>query len=82
MIKPCLTCIRLLVIPIGASAQRHGRADAIQNYMRGGPPHPELLLQIRIQEKRFYFRGSDLSKMQRATVTLADPTIGTMHTYQ
>jgi hypothetical protein len=82
MIKHCLTFILLLVIPIGAAAQRHGRADAIQNYMRGGPDHPELLLQVRIQGKRLYFRGSDLMKMLRTALTLPDPGTGTMHTYE
>ena len=80
MIKHCLAFVLLLVIPIGASAQRHGRADAIQTYMRGGPPRPELLLQIRIQGKRLYFRGSDLREMQRTAVTLPDAATRTTYT--
>jgi len=82
MTKPCLAFILVLVIPIGASAQRHGRADAIQNYIRGGPAHSELLLQVRIQGKRVYFRGSDLRKMHRTEMVLPDPTTGTKHTYE
>jgi hypothetical protein len=82
VIKYCLAFILLLAISIGASAQRHGRADAIQNYMRGGPAPPELLLQVRVQGKRLYFRGTDLRKMQRTAVTLPDPATGTMHAYE
>lgn len=82
MIKYFLAFILLLSVSMQTSAQRHGRADAIQNYTRGGPPHPELLLQIRFQGKRLYFRSSDLIKMQRTEVTLPDPATGAAHTYE
>ena len=78
----CFALILLLFASVGASAQRHGRADSIQNYTREALSHTELLLQVRIQEKRLYFRGSDLRKMQRTVVTLPDPTTGTNHTYE
>jgi hypothetical protein len=82
MIKCCFAVILSLSAAVSVSAQRYGRADAIQNYMRGGQSDPRLLLQIRIQGKRLYFRRSDLRKMARSAVILPDPTTGTTHTYE
>jgi hypothetical protein len=80
MIKYCLTLVLFFFCTLGALAQRYGRADAIQNYM--GPKSPQLLLQVKVQGKRLYFRPAELRKMQRSVATVTDAVTGTMHTYE
>jgi len=82
MIKHCFAVFVFFFAGLSLPAQRHGRADAIQNYIRGGPSEPILLLQIQFQEKRSYFRHSDLRKMQRSAVALTDSATGITHTYE
>jgi len=48
----------------------------------GRVQNPHLLLQVRVQKKRSYFRGSDLKKMYRVQRTLTDPSTGLAHTYE
>jgi hypothetical protein len=49
----------------------------------GSPPKPtQLLLQLRVNGKRFYFRISDLKKMQRSVVVLTDRPTGVAHRYE
>ncbi len=80
MLRYCSTLIVLFFCALVASAQRHGRADAIQNYM--GPKSPQLLLQVKVQGKRLYFRPAELRKMQRSVATFTDAATGTTHTYE
>jgi len=48
----------------------------------GRVENPHLLLPVRVQKKRSYFRGSDLKKMYRVQRTLTDPSTGLAHTYE
>ncbi len=66
--------------PLELLAQRYGRPDSAQNY--GRVQNPQLLLQVKIQKKRAYFRTSDLRKMPRVHLTASDPTTGLSHTYE
>jgi hypothetical protein len=70
----------LLFVPLSLLAQRGGRPDGLQNYER--MLTPQLLLQVKVHGKRFYFRPSDLRKKQRSIVVLTDPATKTSHTYE
>ena len=63
----------LLLTSPAVFAQRGGRADSLQNYL-GRNQSPRLLLQIKYEKTRLYFRFSDLQKKTRSTVTLTDPS--------
>jgi hypothetical protein len=78
----CALVIVLIFGATGLSAQRHGRADSIQNYLRGGPQTPQLLFQVKVQGKRFYFRPAELRKMQRSVASIPDAATGKIHTYE
>ncbi len=81
-VSHCLIALALLLTnTIGVHAQRHGRADAIQNYM-GAARNPQLLLQIRNEKTRLYFRASDLRNKPRSVVTMTDSVTGLSHTYE
>jgi hypothetical protein len=69
----------LLVSSTPLFAQRGGRADALQNYL-GLNRNPRLLLQIKIDKNRVYFRASDLRKKTHSVVTISDPA--TPHKYE
>jgi hypothetical protein len=80
MIKRQIALLLLLFMPLELPAQRYGRPDSAQNY--GRVQNPPLLLQVKVQKKRTYFRTSDLRKMKRVHLTLSDPTTGQPHTYE
>ena len=86
MIKPCLTCHPFAcdsywsVGPETWARRMRSRITCEERTASSGTPSAD----SRNSRKAIFLLSwdSDLSKMQRATVTLADPTIGTMHTYQ
>jgi hypothetical protein len=81
-VSHCLIALALLLTNSTAvRAQRHRRADAIENYM-GVARNPQLLLQIRSEKTRLYFRASDLRKKPRSVVTVTDSVTGLSHTYE
>jgi len=80
MIKRQLVLLLLFFVPLELPAQRYGKPDSAQNYDR--VQNPQLLLQVKIQRKRTYFRTSDLRKMKRVHLTLSDPSTGLPHTYE
>ena len=41
-----------------------------------------MLLQLKYENKRLYFRTSDLRKQPRSTITLTDPATGLTHLYE
>lgn len=75
MIRHCLAVLVLLAAPIPAMSQRYGRPYSLAE-------NPQLILEIRIEKEHRYFSVSDLHKMQRSSVTLADPTTNTSHVYE
>jgi hypothetical protein len=62
-------------------AQRHGRADSIENFARQDQD-THSLLQIINKGSRHYFCTSDLRKMPRSVIVLKDTTIGISHNYE
>lgn len=81
MKKHFVTFTLLIAVTAASSAQRHGRGDGLQNYLRGGPAEQHLLLQVRVAGKRLYFRHADFKKMYRSQIAVADPATGITHTY-
>lgn len=73
--------ILLLMNATGMCAQRGGRPDAMQNCMCPNR-NPRLLLQIKVEKTRLYFRASDLQKKPRSVVTLTDAVTGVSHSYE
>ena len=80
MIKRQIVLLLLFFMPLELQAQRYGRPDSAQNY--GRVQNPQLLLQVKVQKKRTYFRTSDLRKMKRVHLTLSDPSTGLPRTYE
>jgi len=60
MLNRQIALLLLFFAPLELLAQRYGRPDSAQNY--GRVQNPQLLLQVKIQKKRAYFRTSDLRK--------------------
>ena len=82
LLSHCLIALALFVTNATAvHAQRHGRCDANVNYMTT-PRNPQLLLQIRNEKRRLYFRVSDLRKKPRSVITVTDNVTGLPHTYE
>ena len=75
MIRQYLALLLLLFTPAASMAQRYGRPYTLAE-------NPQLLLEIRVQQLDRYFRGSDLKKMQRSSVTLTDPATNRSHVYE
>ena len=75
MARQCLILLVLLFTPTAFLPQRYGKPYTLAQ-------NPQLLLQIRVQKTRLYFRTSDLRKMQRSVVTITDPTTNTSHVYE
>jgi hypothetical protein len=73
--------IFLVISSAPVVAQRGGRADALQNYL-GQNRNPRLLLQIKYEKVRIYYRASDLQKKPRSIVKMADPATGLSHVYE
>jgi len=80
MMRHWLAILIFFSAATSVSAQRHGRADAIQNYVGRRPP--VLLLQIKVGKNRTYFRTADLKKVQRSVASVADPITGITHKYE
>jgi hypothetical protein len=76
-----IVLILLAVSSAPVFAQRGGRADALQNYL-GLNRNPRLLLQIKYEKTRLYFRASDLQKKPRSIVKITDPATGLSHVYE
>lgn len=75
MIRQCVILFVVLFVPTASLPQRYGRP-----YTLAEPS--EFYLQIKVQKKSHYFCRSDLRKMQRSVVTVADPTTNTQHAYE
>jgi hypothetical protein len=82
MVRPSLAIAALLVCGAPLLAQRGGRADALQNYLHGSQHDSILLLQIRVENGRAYFKPSDLRKMPRSVLIIPDPSTGVSHKYE
>jgi len=79
-----LVGLALLVLsPLCASAQRHGRPDAIQNYMKSARPlNQELSLDFEPTHSWVYFHLKDLRQMKRTTVRATDPVTHVTTSYE
>ena len=75
MIRRCLAAVVLLLAPVAATSQRYGRPYSLAE-------NPQLILEVRVENEHRYFRLSDLRKMQRSTVIVADPVTRTTHVYE
>ena len=75
MIRHCLAAVVLLVAPVVAMSQRYGRPYSLAD-------NPQLILEVRVEKEHRYFRLTDLRKMQRSFVTVADPATGTSHVFE
>src|ERR1700687_4678966 len=64
-----------------AFAQRHGRADSVQNYSPK-PPNPILNIHYQAAGTWSYIRLSDLLKMKRAVISISDPKTNKKNTYE
>jgi hypothetical protein len=82
MVRPSLALTALLVCGAPLLAQRGGRADALQNCLHDSQHDSILLLQIRVENRRAYFKPSDLRKMPRSVLILPDPSTGISHKYE
>jgi hypothetical protein len=81
------TCLAGLVLftlfPMCASAQRHGRPDAVQNYMKSMRPlNQELSLDFEPTHRWVYFHLKDLRQMKRTTVRATDPVTHVTTSYE
>lgn len=72
----CFLAVILLLGPCESFGQRGGAHPS------GSLKLPQLLLQLRVNGKRLYFRISDLKKMQRSVVVLPDPATRVTHRYE
>ena len=73
----------LSLFPMGASAQRHGRADSVQNYTKSlRRENPQLSLYLEPAHKWVYFHMTDVQKMRRTTVSTLDPTTKAINSYE
>jgi hypothetical protein len=71
-----LFALMLMVLtPASVFAQRYGRPYSLAE-------DPQLLLQIKVQNKSRYFRPADLRKMQASVVTESDPATKATHVYE
>lgn len=75
--------VPLTLLPMTSAAQRHGRGDSIQNYMKSSRPlNPQLALNLEAQHKWIYFHLADLRQMKRAEITVTNPTTNTTTSYE
>jgi len=73
----------LLLFPMCVSAQRHGRPDAVQNYMKSQRPlNPQLALELEPAHRWIYFHLTDLRQMKRTTVSSTDPVTQVTTSYE
>ena len=75
MTRQCLIVLLLLLEPVASVGQRYGRPYTLAE-------NPQLLLEIKVQNKHRYFRPADLRKMPRSVVTETDPTTHASHVYE
>ena len=75
MLRAFRLLLLLLLIPTASFSQRYGRPYSLVN-------DPQLLLQIRVENKNRYFRAADLGKMQPSVVTQSDLPAKTTHIYE
>src|SRR6266851_617683 len=74
--------VMLIILTSGcAFAQRHGRADSVQNYSPK-PPNPILNIHYQAAGTWSYIRLSDLLKMRRVIVSISDPKTKKENTYE
>jgi hypothetical protein len=59
-----------------------GEPMPFKNYLHGSEHNSILLLQIRVEDRRAYFKPSDLRKMPRFVLILPDPSTGISHKYE
>jgi hypothetical protein len=58
-----ITVALLLVTSTASNAQRGGRADGLQNYMKSlRPPNPEFVLDFKTVHKKIYLHATDLKR--------------------
>jgi hypothetical protein len=80
----CLSGLLLLMLlPMCAIAQRHGRADSVQNYTKSmRPSNPELAVNFSTTHKWVYFHLTEVRKRNRTTVSTTDPATHVTNTYE
>jgi hypothetical protein len=72
-----------MLLPLCAAAQRHGRPDAVQNYMKSSrPSNPQLALKFEASHKWTYFHLTELRQMKRTTVSVIDPITHAATSYE
>jgi hypothetical protein len=73
----CARSLGLVLLALNSScalAQRHGRPDAVENYMRSmWPLSQEFSLNFDATHSWVYFHLKDLRQMKRTTVRVTDP---------
>lgn len=75
MTRYCLAFIFLLFSTAALPAQRHGRADLIQNYRRRMiVTPPDFILDLGANQKKLRFTVARLGHMAGSTVTVKDHT--------
>jgi hypothetical protein len=84
MSRLTITLLLLLLTISGcAFAQRHGRADSVQNYSATQRiASPILSINIKSTKTWQYFHRSDLLEMDRETVEVIDPTTSAKNVYE
>jgi len=75
MLREFRVLLLLLLLPATAFAQRYGRPFSLAE-------DPQLLLQIKVQNKSHYFRAADFRKLRQSSVTESDPQTKATHTYE
>jgi hypothetical protein len=75
MLREFRVLLLLLLAPAAAFSQRYGRPYRLAE-------DPQLLLQIRVDNKSRYLRAADLRKMQPSVVTESDPATKAPHIYE
>jgi hypothetical protein len=73
----------LTLLPMTSAAQRHGRGDSVQNYIKSSRPlNPQLALNLEAEHKWIYFHLSDLRQMKRTTITVTNSTTNATTSYE
>lgn len=73
----------LALLPMTSTAQRHGRGDSVQNYMKSSRPlNPQLALNLESEHKWIYFHLADLRQMKRTTITVTNSTTNATTSYE
>ena len=69
------------IVPLSAFAQRHGRADSVQNYSPK-PRNPILNVNYQFTKTWSYVRLSDLLKMKRVAIDVFDSKLNQINHYE